>query len=69
MQVGTAADVDTDTVSAAGAGNAGKHIPDCICITVLAWLSGPFAVANRVTVDRRDGGIYLRKTFGVPSRA
>ena len=31
--------------------------------------SGPFAVANRVTVYRRDGGIYLRTTFGVPSRA
>jgi len=30
---------DANTVSAAGAGNAGKHIPDYICIAVLAWLS------------------------------
>jgi len=30
--------------------------------------SGPFAVANRVTVYRCECGIYLRNTFGVPSR-
>jgi len=30
---------DADTVSAAGAGNAGKHVPACFCSTVLACLS------------------------------
>jgi len=33
-----------------------------------APVSGPFTVADLVTVYWRDGGIYPRKTFGVPSR-
>jgi len=55
---------DADTVSAAGEGNAGKHITDCTCLTVLARLSDCLA-PNRMVARLHSSSLVSGWTLSI----